>query len=91
MAGGHKTNTADLTSVILISKDIHGKPIGRRLDLKRVLDVGDMSPAILVKPYDVLYVPNTYVADLRLFMNQYIATASEITGFVSALIGVRNQ
>jgi len=91
MAGGARSSSADLTSVILISKDIHGKPIGRRLDLKRVLDVGDMSPAILVKPYDVLYVPNTYVADLRLFMQQYIATASELTGFVTALIGVRNQ
>ena len=28
LAGGHKTDTADLTSVILISKDIYGKPIG---------------------------------------------------------------
>jgi polysaccharide export outer membrane protein len=91
MAGGARRDTADLTSVILISKDIHGKPIGRRLDLKRILDVGDMSPAILVKPYDVLYVPNTYVADLRLFMQQYITTAQEFTGFVNALISVRNQ
>ena len=42
MAGGPNRDTADLTSVILISKNIYGKPIGRRLDLKRILDVGDL-------------------------------------------------
>lgn len=90
MAGGHLRDTADLTSVILISKDIHGRPIGRRLDLKRLFDVGDMSSAIMVKAYDVLYVPKTYIMDLRLFMDQYIATASQIANFVSTLVGVRN-
>jgi polysaccharide biosynthesis/export protein len=83
LAGGHRTTTADLTSVILISKDVNGKPIGRRLDLKRLLDVGDMSSAILVKPYDVIYVPNTYVADLRLFMTQYFATVAEVASFIN--------
>ncbi len=85
LAGGHNSESADLTSVILISKNIHGKPIGRRLDLKRILDVGDMSPAILVKPYDVLYVPKTYVRDIRIFMEQYISTVSEVNALVKAL------
>lgn len=85
LAGGHVTNTADLTSVILISRNIHGKPIGRRLDLKRILDVGDMSAAILVKPYDVVYVPKTYIADIRLFMDQYVATVREAVTFVNLL------
>jgi len=79
-AGGPNPETADLTSVILISKDIHGKPIGRRVDLKRMLDVGDMSSAILVKPYDVIYVPKTYIRDLRVFMDQYL---SVVRDFVS--------
>jgi protein involved in polysaccharide export with SLBB domain len=85
LAQGHKAETADLTSVILISKNIYGKPIGRRLDLKRMLDVGDMSSAILVKPYDVLYVPKTYIRDLRLFMEQYFATVAEIQIFANRL------
>ncbi len=83
LAGGHRTDTADLTSVILISKDINGKPIGRRLDLKRILDIGDMSAAILVKPYDVIYVPNTYVRDLRIFMEQYFTTVAEVASFIN--------
>jgi polysaccharide export outer membrane protein len=87
LAGGHLSDTADLTSVILISKNINGKPIGRRLDLKRMLDVGDMGSAILVKPYDVIYVPKTYVADIRLFMEQYIATAREAVQFANLLGG----
>ena len=72
LAGGPLEDTADMTSVILISKDVYGKPIGRRLDIKKMFDVGDMSSAILVKSFDVIYVPRTYVADLRLFMTQYI-------------------
>jgi len=85
MAQGHKTDTADLTSVILISKDIHGKPIGRRLDLKRIMDVGDMSAAILVKPYDVIFVPRTYVSDLDLFMQQYFSVAQGVASFLESV------
>ncbi len=88
LAGGHRQNTADLTSVILISKNVYGKPMGRRLDLKRILDVGDMASAILVKPYDVIYVPKTYVADLRVFMEQYFATVAEVAGFVNTLADI---
>lgn len=84
LAGGHLPATADLTSVILVSKDIAGKPIGRRLDLKKILDVGDMSSAILVKPYDVIYVPKTFVADVALFMDQYIRIVTQIRAFVWA-------
>ncbi len=85
MAGGHLQETADLTSVILISKDIHGKPIGRRLDLKRMLDVGDMSTAIFVKPYDVIYVPKTYIRDLRVFMDQYLSVVRDFVTLGDAL------
>jgi polysaccharide biosynthesis/export protein len=85
MAGGHNRDTADLTSVILISKDIYGKPIGRKLDLKKILDVGDMSSAILVKPYDVLFVPNTYISDVRLFMDQYLGSISQFYSFLGQL------
>jgi polysaccharide export outer membrane protein len=90
LAGGHRTDTADLTSVILISKNIHGKPIGRRLDLKRLLDVGDMSAAILVKPYDVLYVPKTYVRDLRLFMEQFLLSAADVAAFVDVIADIND-
>lgn len=85
LAGGHLPDTADLTSVILISKDAQGKPMGRRLDLKRILDVGNMSAAILVKPYDVIYVPKTYVRDIRVFMEQYVRTVADFAQLVALL------
>jgi polysaccharide export outer membrane protein len=91
LAGGHDTDTADLTSVILISKNIHGKPIGRRLDLKKILDVGDMSSSILVKPYDVIFVPKTYVRDLRVFMEQYFRSAAEVGAFVETLTNINED
>jgi len=82
VAGGHNRDNADLTSVILISKDIYGKPIGRRLDLKRILDVGDMGSAIMVKPYDVIYVPRTYIGDVNLFIDQYLGAITNFKAFV---------
>lgn len=91
LAGGHNMEEADITSVILISKNIHGKPIGRRLDLKRMLDVGDMSSAILVKPYDVIYVPKTYIQDVQLFMNQYLNSVSQAVQFAGTLLDIQNR
>ncbi len=85
MAGGELTKTADMTSVILISKDIHGRPIGRRLDLKRILDVGDMGSAILVKPYDVLYVPRTYIEDVNMFVSQYLGVIAGVKAFADTM------
>ncbi|MGB6065120.1 MAG: polysaccharide biosynthesis/export family protein [Desulfomonilaceae bacterium] len=85
LAQGAIEDQADLTSVILISKDVHGKPIGRRLDLKKTLDVGDMSSAILVKPYDVIYVPRTYIGDVQVFMRQYVAAVADVASLVSVL------
>lgn len=85
LAGGPISEFADLTSVILISKDVNGKPIGRRLDLKKTLDVGDMASAILIKPYDVIFVPKTFIRDVRLFMDQYIGTVAQIAQLVNVL------
>ncbi len=85
LAGGTVSEFADLTSVILMSKDVNGKPIGRRLDLKRTLDVGDMASAILIKPYDVIFVPKTYISDVQLFMKQYVGTVAQISSLVNVL------
>jgi protein involved in polysaccharide export with SLBB domain len=85
LAGGEITDYADLSSVIIISKDVNGRPIGRRLDLKKTLDVGDMASAMLVKPYDVVYVPKTYIRDVRVFMDQYLRTVADIAQLVTLL------
>jgi polysaccharide export outer membrane protein len=85
LAGGPISEFADLTSVILISKDVNGKPIGRRLDLKRTLDVGDLASAILIKPYDVIFVPKTFIRDVRVFMDQYVGTVAQIAQLVNVL------
>jgi polysaccharide biosynthesis/export protein len=85
LAGGPISEFADLTSVILISKDVNGKPIGRRLDLKKTLDVGDMASAILIKPYDVIFVPKTFIRDVRIFMDQYVSTVAQIASLVNLL------
>jgi polysaccharide export outer membrane protein len=44
-----------------------------------------MGSAILIKPYDVLFVPKTYIADVRLFMDQYVKTVGEFAQLVELL------
>jgi polysaccharide export outer membrane protein len=55
-----------------------------------VLDVGDMASAIMVKPYDVIYVPRTYIADVNLFMNQYFSVAQQVSSFLVNLSAIRS-
>lgn len=91
VAGGPIVDRSDLTSVILISRNINGKPIGRRIDVKRMLDVGDLGSNILVKPYDVIYVPKTYIADVQLFVEQYLNTITGFTGFYETLANISTR
>jgi polysaccharide export outer membrane protein len=44
-----------------------------------------MASAILVKPYDVIFVPKTYIADVQLFMRQYVSVVAQIGSLVNLL------
>ena len=44
-----------------------------------------MASAILIKPYDVIFVPKTFIRDVRLFMDQYIGTVAQIAQLVNVL------
>jgi len=52
-----------------------------------MLDVGDLAENIIVKPYDVIFVPRTYISDVRLFMDQYLGAVREAVGFVRYMGG----
>jgi len=41
-----------------------------RIDVDEILDKGGNDP--LLKPYDIVYVPKTFIAKVDLFVNQYI-------------------
>jgi len=70
-AGGFK-DTAERSSVLVISRDKQRRPVGRLVDFEKVLYNGDTSQDIILNQYDVVHVPKTRIAWANLFVKQYI-------------------
>ena len=70
LAGGYK-DSAKLKSVLLVRKGKDGNPLSKTIDLKEVLSSGDISQDEILRPYDVVYVPKTFIAQVNVFMDQY--------------------
>ncbi len=70
-AGG-LLNTAERSSILVITRDKERRPWGRIVNLKKVVEDGDMSQDIVLNQYDVVYVPKSKIARANLFVEQYI-------------------
>lgn len=70
-AGG-ALDTAELSTVLVISRDKERRPWGRLVDLKKVIYEGNLSKDITLQQYDVVYVPKSGIARANLFVEQYI-------------------
>jgi len=67
-------DTGRLSQVIVIRKDFEGKPTATVLDLRKVIDGTDPSQDIRLMPYDIVYVPKSNIANVDLFVQQYITS-----------------
>ena len=70
-AGGTK-DTAEKSTILVISRDKKRRPWGRLMNLEKVLYDGDVSQDIVLHQYDVVYVPKSTIARRNLFIKQYI-------------------
>ena len=70
-SGGFK-DTAERSTILVISRDKQRRPWGRLVDMKKVLYDGDMSQDIILNQYDVVHVPKSTIARANLFVKQYI-------------------
>lgn len=61
LAGGFQPE-ANLSSVLVITRDAENRPVGKVIDLKEVLATGDTSSDIMLRRYDVVFVPRTGLA-----------------------------
>jgi protein involved in polysaccharide export with SLBB domain len=66
LAAGYNEKKAKLNSIIVM-RGGRDNPVVQRLDLKKMIKQGDRSDDILVKPGDLIYVPETYIASLDNF------------------------
>ena len=70
-AGGLR-ETAELENAIVIRKGKDRKPIPMRVDLTKAIYEGNAQDHFKLKPYDIVYVPKTFIAKANKFVNQYI-------------------
>jgi len=70
-AGGIK-ETALLNGVIVIRRTPDNKLVAMQLDLEKALDNTDMSQDVTLKPNDIVYVPKTTIANIDIWVDQYI-------------------
>lgn len=80
-AGG-LLNSAERSTVLVISRDEQRRPWGRLVDLKKVFASGDISQDVTLHQYDVVYVPKSAIARRDLFVDQYITKM--LPGFFTA-------
>ncbi len=69
VVGGAKT-TSDLHDVILIRR-VDGKPVGVKIDLENALEKPNGNQDIQLRPYDIVYVPRSAIANVNTFIDQY--------------------
>jgi len=70
-AGG-LLNSAKTESILVVSRNKERKPVGRLIDLDKILGEGNIGNDIMLKQYDVVYVPKSAIAKADLFVDQYI-------------------
>lgn len=64
--------TAKLNSIVVISRNKESKPVGRIVNLEDVLGQGNIANDVLLKQYDVVFVPKTSIAKANIFIDQYV-------------------
>lgn len=69
MAGGLDPR-AEAGSVLLITRDEANHPVGRVIDLREILTAGNLGKDPILRQGDVIYVPNTRLADAALTAEQ---------------------
>ena len=70
-AGGLK-ETAKLEDAIVIRKGPDTRPIPLRVDLDKAIYGRNAEAHFQLQPYDIVYVPKTFIAKANKFVNQYI-------------------
>jgi polysaccharide export outer membrane protein len=70
-AGGH-TDDASMSDVVLIRRDACGRVDGSKLDLASASDTPDKGEDVMLMPRDTLVVPRSRIANMDLWVQQYI-------------------
>ena len=70
-AGGFKPS-ARLTEVVLIRKGPDNRPVGSVVDVKQILYKAQFANDLLLAPSDIVFVPRSKIANVNLWVDQYV-------------------
>jgi len=71
-AGGFN-DQAKRSSVVVLRRTGAADAAAFRLDARSILDGKDLAQDIKLRPFDIVYVPKTFIASLDVLVNQYFA------------------
>lgn len=77
-AGG-LLNTAHRKQVILIRRGHDGQPVGYSIDVRPVASGEHPETDVPLRPYDLVFVPRSKIADVNVFVQQYVRNLLPIT------------
>lgn len=70
-AGGFKESAA-LESIIIISRGAENQPVVRKVNLGKALSGESPGNDIFLMPFDIVYIPKSFIANANKFVDQYI-------------------
>lgn len=70
---GINWETAALDSIVVVSRRSDGRPAGRLVDLNKVIGDGNIGQDIMLKRFDIVYVPKNKITQLNVFVDQYLS------------------
>ena len=78
MAGGFKTS-GKRHQVVIIRRGPDGRPMMRTADLRSAIYNPGKADAVPLRRFDIIYVPRTAIAEVDLFVQQYLRDSLPIT------------
>jgi polysaccharide export outer membrane protein len=92
-AGGF-VYTGKSTDVVLIRRGPKNEPVAMMVNMEKVYDGTDLGQDLYLRPFDIVYVPKTAIANANLWIEQYLTRMVPRIGFTytapagSGFIGV---
>lgn len=80
-AGGFLVS-GSVAEVVVIRRGPESKPFAMRVDMEKVRSGADMTQDIYLKPSDIVYVPRTSIANVDLWIDQYLNRIIPRIGFL---------
>lgn len=63
---------AALDSILVISRSPEGRPIGRLVDLNKVVGEGNIGHDVFLKRFDIVFVPKNTITKANVWIDQYL-------------------